>query len=84
MKGLLIKDELRWHDQWSSQIGSRLEVRDSTNTLFVFPERYSREDILAAVGKVPEEIFQIFDLEEAPREECDFQSDSGICYRKLQ
>ncbi len=30
MKGLLIKDKLRWHDQWSQEIGKRLMTKDST------------------------------------------------------
>lgn len=83
MKGLLIKDELRWHDHWSSAIGEKLTVKDSSNNLFIFDGRHTREEILNVIGDAPEELYQIFDLEEAPEEECDFMADSGLCYRKL-
>jgi hypothetical protein len=82
MKGLLIRDELRWHDHWSSEIGRRLAVRDSTKDLYIFDDRTSREDILTVLKEVPEDLYQLFDIEEAPEADCDYMADSGRCYRK--
>lgn len=83
MKALLIQDELRWHDRWSAEIGRRLAVRDSTNDLYIFADNISREDILRVLGEVPEDLYQLFDIEEAPDSECDYMADSGRCYRRL-
>ena len=82
MKGLLIRDPLRWHDDWSAQIGRQLKVHDSTNDLFIFDDRYARDDILKVIGDVPEDLYQLFDLEDAPELDCDYQADSGRCYRR--
>jgi hypothetical protein len=46
MQVLMIQDELRWHDRWSSEIGRKLRVKDSTHHMFVFDEHHTREDIL--------------------------------------
>ena len=83
MKGLLIKDEIRWHDHWSSELGKQLETRDSSNNLIIFAEKHGNEDILAIIAEAPEESYQILDLEQASEEECDFMADSGLCYRQL-
>lgn len=83
MKGLLIKDEILWHDRWSSELGSHFTTRDSSNNLLIFDEKYGKEDILALIGDAPEDIYQIIDLEQAPEEDCDYMADSGICYRRL-
>lgn len=83
MKGLLIRDELRWHDDWSAEIGRRLKVRDSSNNLFIFDGRHDREEILAVLGDIADDLYQLFDLEEAPETNCDYQGDSGSCYRKV-
>lgn len=83
MKGLLIKDEVRWHARWSSELGMHLETRDSSNNLLIFDEKYDEEDILALIGEAPEDTYQILDLDQATEEDCDFLADSGICYRRL-
>jgi len=83
MKGLLIKDEILWHDRWSSELGSHLRTRDSSNNLIIFDAKYSKEDILSLIGDAPEDIYQIIELEQAPEEDCDFMADSGLCYRRL-
>lgn len=83
MKALLITDELLWHRDWSSRLGTKLATRDSSNNLLVFAQSCTEEDILKVIGKAPREIYRILDLEEAPEEDCDFMGDSGACYRKL-
>jgi hypothetical protein len=83
MLGLKIKDEIRWHDRWSAEIGRKLEVFDSTNDMYIFDQRYSREDILKILGEVPEDLYQIFEVEGAPEENCDYMADSGRCYRRI-
>jgi hypothetical protein len=84
MQGLQIQDTIRWHDKWSSEIGRRLKVKDITNDMFVFDEKHSREDILAVLKEVPEDLYQIFEVVENPSEEdCDYMADSGLCYRKI-
>lgn len=82
MLGLLIRDEIRWHDRWSAEIGKKLIVKDSTNDMYVFDERHSREDILAILKEAPPELYQLFEVENAPEEDCDYIADSGQCYRK--
>lgn len=84
MKALLIKDELHWHKDWSSQLGTLLDTRDSSNNLLIFAENCSEEDILKIIGKGQRDSYQIIDLEEAAEENCDFMADSGTCYRKLR
>jgi hypothetical protein len=82
MKGLRIQDKIRWHDRWSSEIGRRLKVRDSSNDLYIFDEQHGRGDILAVLHEVPEELYQLFEVTEAPEEECEYLTDSGRCYKK--
>ena len=83
MQVLMIQDELRWHDRWSSEIGKRLRVKDSTHHMFVFDEQHTREDILTVLSGVPAELYRLVDVEEAPEESCEIQADSGQCYKKL-
>lgn len=82
MKALLITDELRWHRDWSSRLGTMLEIRDSSNNLFVFDETCSEVDILTAIGEASGDMCQIIELEAASEEDCDFMTDSGACYRE--
>jgi len=84
MQVLMIKDELRWHDRWSSEIGRRLQVRDSTDHIFVFDDKHTREDILSVLAGVPTELYRLVEVEEAPEETCEILADSGKCYKKLQ
>lgn len=83
MIGLRIRDGLRWHDRWSSEIGQRLSVRDSTNDMYIFDERHTPEEILSLLEDVPEDIYQLFEVQEASEESCDFLLDSGRCYSRL-
>lgn len=83
MLGLKILDEVRWHDLWSAEIGKRLSVSDSSNDLFIFAAQHSRQEVLALLQGVPEELYQLLELDEAPQEDCDFMGDSGRCYRRL-
>jgi hypothetical protein len=83
MIGLKIVDEVRWHDIWSAEIGKRLAILDSSNDLFVFASQHSQQDILALLQGVPQDIYQLLELDEAPEEDCDFMGDSGRCYRQL-
>jgi len=82
MKGLLIEDEIRWRDSWSSQLGTHLETRDSSNNLIIFDDKHGKDDILSLIAEAPEEIYRILDLEKAEEEDCDFMADSGVCYRR--
>jgi hypothetical protein len=82
MLGLIIRDEIRWHDKWSAEIGKKLTVKDSSNDMYVFDEKHSREDILAILKEAPPDLYQLFELENAPDEDCDYMGDSGQCYRK--
>ncbi|PLX85191.1 MAG: hypothetical protein C0617_05770 [Desulfuromonas sp.] len=83
MKGLLIEDEFHWHDRWSSELGQRLSITDSSNNLFIFDEACTREEILSVIRDVPRDLYRIFDLQETSEEYCDFMADSGTCYRKI-
>jgi hypothetical protein len=84
MVGLKILDEVRWHDLWSSEIGKRLSVLDSSNDLFIFAEQHSEGELLALLEGVPKDLYQVLELDDAPEEDCDFMGDSGRCYRRLQ
>ena len=83
MNALMIKDPLYWNDQWSAEIGRRLDVRDSSVDLFIFDRQVPRELILEVLHDVPPENYRLFELSEAPADNCDFQGDSGTCYRRL-
>jgi hypothetical protein len=82
MKGLLIKDRLRWRDCWSASIGSQLQVRDSSFDLLIFENQHSLRDILKVIGEAPEDAYQILELEEVPQDSCEYIADSGTCYRR--
>lgn len=84
MLGLIIRDHVRWHDRWSSEIGRHLAVMDSTDNMYVFDEKHSREDVLSVLGDAPDDLYQLVELETAPEENCDFMLDSGQCYTKIQ
>lgn len=83
MLGLRILDEVRWHDRWSSEIGRRLQVKDSTNNLFIFSDQQSREEILSLLQDAPDDMYELFEVETAPEEGCDYQADSGSCYNRI-
>lgn len=83
MQGIRILDEVQWHGKWSSDIGEKLAIRDSSNDLFIFEEGYGREEIANALQGIPEDLYQLFEVEEATEEDCDYMGDSGRCYRKL-
>lgn len=80
MLGLLIKDKIRWQDTWSVKFGQRLKIHDSTDDLFIFEDGCTRDEIVAVLGTVPESIYEIFEVEAAPRDHCDFMADSGQCF----
>lgn len=82
MLGLMIKDEIRWHDQWSSEFGRRFQIHDFTDNLIIFEEGQSREEILAVLGDASGEIYELFELEDAPPDSCDFMVASGRCYNR--
>ena len=85
MQGLRIRDQIQWHGRWSAEIGRRLEILDSSNDLYIFDGRHGRNEILALLQEnhVPGDLYQLFEVEEAPEEDCDIQADSGRCYRNL-
>lgn len=83
MKAILITDELRWHRDWSSRLGTRLDTKDSSNNLLIFEKNCTEEDILRIIARAPRDIYRILDLEEAAEEDCDVMGDSGACYRNL-
>lgn len=82
MYGLKIRDEIRWHSRWSSEIGRRLQVLDSTNDLYIFDPSQSRDDILAVLGEAPGDLYELFEVHEAPEDSCDYLADSGRCYSR--
>jgi hypothetical protein len=82
MLGLLIKDEIRWHDQWSTEFGRRFQIHDFTDNLIIFEEGQSREEILAVIGNADKDIYELFELEDAPPDSCDFMVASGRCYNR--
>lgn len=84
MLGLIIRDPVRWHDRWSSEIGRRFSIRDSTDNMFVFDDRHSQAEIESVLGDAGRDLYQFVDVQEAPREGCDFMLDSGKCYNKIQ
>ncbi|MBE0599142.1 MAG: hypothetical protein IH614_18000 [Desulfuromonadales bacterium] len=81
MLALKILDKVRWHDQWSAEIGRKFSVWDSTHDLFIF-DRHSREEILELLKDAPGDLYELFEIEEAPAEGCDFLADSGRCYNR--
>jgi hypothetical protein len=83
MQVLMIQDDLRWHERWSSEIGRRLKVKDSTHHMFVFDEQHTREDILTVLSGVPAELYRLVEVEDAREENCELLADSGKCYKKL-
>lgn len=83
MQGLRILDEAQWHGKWSSDIGQKLAIKDSSNDLFIFEERCARDEIASALRQIPEGMYQLFEVEEAAEEDCDFMADSGRCYRRV-
>lgn len=82
MLGMRIQDKLRWHERWSSAIGERLRVKDSSDDLFIFDAAHNRDEILGVLREVPGDLFELFNVAEAPEEDCDYLADSGRCYRK--
>lgn len=83
MLGLIIRDEVRWHDRWSTEIGKTLTIKDSSDNLYIFDEQHKREDVLAILQDAPQELYQLLEVENAPEEECDYLADSGQCYRRI-
>ena len=83
MQALEIKDHIYWSDRWSAQIGRRLEVADSSEGLFIFPETVPREAILEVLKDVPGGLYRLFELEPGPEANCDVMADSGACYHRL-
>ncbi len=80
MLGLLIKDKIRWQDKWSAEFGQRFNIHDSTDNLFIFEDECTKEEIIAVIGKVPEGIYDLFEVEAAPKDHCDYMADSGQCF----
>lgn len=83
MIGLLIKNEVYWHSDWSSRIGRLLDIKDSTTGMFVFEPALSRERILENLKDIPEKMYSLVELEEVPESDCEFMTDSGLCYRRV-
>jgi hypothetical protein len=83
MLGLKIVDEVRWHDAWSAEIGRNMSVLDSSNDLFIFAKQHSKQEVISLLQGIPEDLYQLMELDEAPEEDCDFMGDSGRCYRRL-
>lgn len=83
MQALQIKDHIYWSDRWSAEIGRRLEVADSSEGLFIFPDTLPRETLLAVLKEVPPDLYRLYELEPAGEEYCDFLADSGKCYRQI-
>ncbi|MDO3379648.1 hypothetical protein [Geoalkalibacter halelectricus] len=82
MKALLIKDSIRWRPAWSSEIGEKLEIKDSTHGLFIFDPKLSQDEILGMLEDIPADSYTLMELEEAPERDCEFIADSGLCYRR--
>ncbi|WP_305041091.1 hypothetical protein [Geoalkalibacter sp.] len=82
MNGLMIKNDIYWHPRWSSEIGQRFPIKDSTKGLFIFDATVSREEILARLHGIPSDSFTLIELEEVPEKDCEFMGDSGVCYRR--
>jgi len=83
MQVLLIEDELRWHERWSSEIARRLRITDSTHHMLIFDEKHSRADILTVLQEVPENLYRLVEVEETPEENCELLADSGKCYKEV-
>lgn len=83
MIGLMIKNEVYWHSDWSSDIGRLLEIKDSTAGMFIFDPALSREQILENLKDIPDTMYSLLELEEVPETDCEFIADSGLCYRRV-
>jgi len=82
MLGLMIKDKIRWHDEWSSEFGRRFQIHDFTDNLIIFEEGHSRDDILEVIGNASEEIYEFVELEDAPPDSCDYMVASSRCFNR--
>ncbi len=82
MLGLFIKDEIRWHEQWSSEFDNRFRIHDSSYNLIIFEDEHTREDILAVLGKAHEDLYELFEVEDAPSDQCDYTATSGRCFNR--
>ena len=82
MLGLLIKDQIRWQDSWSTEFGKRFKIKDSTNNLLIFDDKCTREEIFAVIGKGSEDVYELFEVEAAPTDQCDYMADSGLCFNR--
>lgn len=82
MLGLLIKDNVRWQDRWSVEFGKRFKIHDSSDNLFIFSDECTKEEIISVLGSAPESIYEIFEVETVPKEQCDYWVDSGQCYAR--
>ena len=82
MLGLMIKDNIRWHDQWSTEFGRRFQIHDFTDNLIIFEEGESRDNILAVLGDASSEVYELFELENAAPDSCDYMVASGRCYNR--
>ncbi|WP_020674854.1 hypothetical protein [Geopsychrobacter electrodiphilus] len=84
MLGLLIKDKIRWQDKWSAEFGQRFGIHDSTDNLFIFEDGCTSEEIMAVIGKVPKGIYELFEVEASPKDQCDYMADSGQCFNRTE
>jgi hypothetical protein len=82
MLGLLIKDRIRWQDSWQVEFGKRFKIKDSTNNLLIFDDECTREEIIAVIGKGSEDVYELFEVEAAPKDRCDYMADSGLCFNR--
>ena len=40
------------------------------------------KDILSILKEAPDELYELFEVREAPEEDCDYMADSGRCYSR--
>ncbi len=83
MTGLTIKNEIHWHRMWSSEIGEKLPIKDSTRGLFIFDNTLSLGEIREALEDIPADAYNLIEVEEVAEDQCEFRADSGTCYRTV-
>lgn len=81
MLGLQITNPIRWSNEWSARLGSRLEIRDSSNDLLIFNPKHNLKEIREVLRDIPDSTYRLLEVEPAATEDCEFWTDNGKCYR---
>lgn len=82
MHGLKINDHIHWRDSWSQQIAAQLEIRDSSYDFLVFSPRHKRAEIRKVLKGIPQEFYELIEVEATGADSCELWTDAGQCYHR--